>query len=122
MLFTFGVTELNKIYLSSTRGVFFLLFLLFIYCVLPSMSNAYPIFSSSFSIPNNITDYKSLTNRQSIMLNEAASYNDQDNTYLKRNERGTRFYIVRDGDYFVLIPDSKHRFTESMRPYIGRRR
>ena len=48
--------------------------------------------------------------------------NEKPSEYLQRNVRGTGFYIIRQGDYLVLIPDSKHHFTKNMRPYIGRRR
>jgi hypothetical protein len=48
--------------------------------------------------------------------------NEKHSEYLQRTERGTGFYIIRQGDYLVLIPDSKHHFTKNMRPYIGRRR
>lgn len=48
--------------------------------------------------------------------------NDDENLSLERGERGTGFYIVRNGDYIILVPDSKHHFTKNTRPYIGRRR
>ena len=56
------------------------------------------------------------------MSNEKFTNNDDTNKHLVRNERGTGFYIIRKGDYILLIPDSKHHFTKNMRPYIGRRR
>ncbi len=109
MLFFF-VTTTNKICSSLNRVVrFLLLFILFICCTLPSISNAYPSPSSSLS---------NIQNRQRIILNEEIS----NNKHLERYQRGTGFYIIRQGDYFVLIPDSKHHFTKNMRPYIGRRR
>jgi hypothetical protein len=56
------------------------------------------------------------------MPNEETWNNDNTDKYLERNERGIGFYIIRQGDYLVLIPDSRHHFTKNMRPYIGRRR
>lgn len=50
------------------------------------------------------------------------SANERTSTNLQRHIRGTGFYIVRQGAYFVLIPDSKHHFSKNLRPYIGRRR
>ncbi len=116
MLFFF-VTTTNNICSSLNRVVLFLLFVLFICCILPSISNAYPFSSSSLSNINN-----KIQNRHWIITNEKISNNDDNNKYLERNQRGTGFYIIRQGDYFILIPDSKHHFTKNMRPYIGRRR
>ena len=48
--------------------------------------------------------------------------NEQTSNGLQRHTRGTGFFIIRQGDYFVLIPDSRHHFSKNMRPYIGRRR
>ncbi len=119
MLFFF-VTTTNKICSSLNRVVLFLLFVLFICCILPSISNAYPFSSSSLSNTNNLNN--KIQNRHWIITNEKISNNDDNNKYLERNQRGTGFYIIRQGDYFILIPDSKHHFTKNMRPYIGRRR
>ncbi len=111
MLFFF-VTTTNNICSSLHRVVLFLVSVLFICCILPSITNAYPYSSYSLSNFNN----NNRENRHWITSNEKYSEN------LQRNERGTGFFIVRQGDYFVLIPDSKHHFTKNMRPYIGRRR
>jgi hypothetical protein len=113
MLFFF-VTTTNKICPSLNRVVRFLLFVLFICCILPSITNAYPFPSSSSSLSN----INHIKNRHWLISNDKIS-NDN---YLDRVQRGTGYYIVRQGDYFVLIPDSKHHFTKNMRPYIGRRR
>jgi hypothetical protein len=56
------------------------------------------------------------------MSNENTLDDENNNKFLERDERGTGFYIIRQGDYLVLVPDSKHHFTKNMRPYIGRRR
>ena len=117
MLFFF-VKTINKICSSPNRVVLFLLYILFICCILPSITNAYP---SSLSISNNNNDHY-IQNRRWIMSNEKFTNNDDTNKHLVRNERGTGFYIIRKGDYILLIPDSKHHFTKNMRPYIGRRR
>ena len=42
--------------------------------------------------------------------------------FLARHGRGTGYFIVRQGDYLVLVPDTKHHFSKNIRPYIGRRR
>ncbi len=116
MLFFF-VTTTNKICSSLNRVALFLLFVLFICSILPSISNAYPFSLSSLSNINNIE------NRHWIISNQKNWNNDnKNNNYLERNRRATGFYIIRQGDYFVLIPDSNHHFTKNMRPYIGRRR
>ncbi|CAF5008888.1 unnamed protein product [Rotaria sp. Silwood1] len=89
------------------------------------MSNAYPFYSSSLSIINNKNtdnDNNDIKHRDWFLLNKKTLINENDNIYLERNERGTGFYMVRNGDYILLIPDSKHHFTKNMRPYIGRRR
>lgn len=87
------------------------------------MSNAYPFYSPSLSISrmkinDNNHDNYNIANRHWIKLNDENS----NNNYLERNVRGTGFIVVRDGDYLFLIPDSRHHFTKTMRPYIGRRR
>ncbi|CAF2923694.1 unnamed protein product [Rotaria sp. Silwood2] len=88
------------------------------------MSNAYPFYSSSISITdnNNNEDNNDFEHRNWFVLNKKTLNDDNDNIYLERKERGTGFYIVRNGDYILFIPDSKHHFTKNMRPYIGRRR
>ncbi len=112
MLFFF-ITTTNKICSSLNRVVLFLSSVLFICCILPSISNAYPFSLSNFNNNN-------IPNRHWITSNEKTSNNDPNN--LQRHERGTGFYIIRQGDYLILIPDSKHHFIKNMRPYIGRRR
>ena len=41
---------------------------------------------------------------------------------LERQQRATGYFIIRQGEYLLLIPDSNHHFTKNLRPYIGRRR
>ena len=58
--------------------------------------------------------------RHSIMSSD--NIHEHNNGDIERQQRATGFYIVRQGEYFLLIPDSNHHFTKNMRPYIGRRR
>ena len=97
MLFFFTKTT-DNICSSLYRVVLLLVSILFICC------HAYPYNSNNYE------------DRQWVISSEEQS------DYLQRNVRGTGFYIIRQGDYLVLIPDSKHHFTKNMRPYIGRRR
>lgn len=45
-----------------------------------------------------------------------------ENHFLERTQRGTGFFVYRKGEYIVFIPDRRHHFLKSFRPYIGRRR
>jgi hypothetical protein len=123
MLFFFHPT-ISQIRSSPNRVVLVLLVILFVCCTFPSTSDAYPLSSSSFSIldQDNIIDEHddilNFRNRRRVMLDEQL-WTDGD---LDRHNRGTGYYIVRQGEFLVFIPDSKHHFTKNLRPYIGRRR
>ena len=121
MLFFFHPT-IKQIRSSPNRVALVFLAILFVCCTIPSTSDAYPLSSSSFSLfdqDSDVNDYLlDLNNRRRIMFDEQLSADGD----LDRNKRGTGYYIVRQGEYLVFIPDSKHHFTKNMRPYIGRRR
>ncbi|CAF4870075.1 unnamed protein product [Rotaria socialis] len=124
MLFFFDTTA-SKVCWSRNRVVPFLSVFLFICCILPSISNAYPLHSSSLSITNdnnNNDGNHHVQNSDLIMLNENTADNENKHLYLERDERGTGFYIIRNGDYLTFVPDTKHNFKSNMRIYIGRRR
>lgn len=117
MLFFFNST-IDRVRSSPNRVAPVLFLFVFICCILPSISNAYPLSLSSLTNLNHNGEIGPFRNRRQIMFDEQLSY-DQD---IDRQRRVSGFYIVRQGDYLVLIPDSKHHFTKNMRPYIGRRR
>ena len=117
MLFFFHST-IDRVRSSPNRVASVLFLFLFICCILPSISNAYPLSLSSLTNLNRNSKISQFRNRRQIMFDEQLSY-DHD---IDRQRRVSGFYIVRQGDYIVLVPDPKHRFTNNMRPYIGRRR
>ncbi|CAF4846024.1 unnamed protein product [Rotaria magnacalcarata] len=128
MLFFFDTTA-NKVCWSQNRVVPFLSVFLFICCILPSISNAYPLHSSFLSITNdnnnnnnNNNDNNYVQNPDLIMLNENTAGDEDKHLDLERDERATGFYIIRNGDYLTFIPDTKHNLKSNMRIYIGRRR
>ena len=40
----------------------------------------------------------------------------------ERTQRATGFFVYRKGEYLFFLPDRKHHFSKTIRPYIGRRR
>jgi hypothetical protein len=116
-----SVSTANQYRSSPGRVEFISIFyLLLICCTLPTISHAYP-FSSSLFIDKNRNNNEMTNNRHWTMSNESPSSDDNEQVF-ERRQRATGFYIVRQGEYFLLIPDSNHHFTKNIRPYIGRRR
>ena len=60
--------------------------------------------------------------RHRLMSDEETANLESNHRLLDRQQRATEFYIIRQGEYLLLIPVSNSHFTKNMRPYIGRRR
>lgn len=125
MLFFFiSVPTIKSGSLSNQRLECILLCLLVILCTLPEYSYAYPS-SSLSSLSPSMEQMSNIHDRHQrwIVSNKYMLNPKIDNdSYLRRHSRATGFYIIRQGEYYVLVPDPNHHFTKNQRPYIGRRR